>query len=80
MFLAGNKMEETKNKTAKNITRKKKILSKKIKRKKLLPFYDQVQAQGQIKSNNCKVYGNLVSVIEIKREVLQLLVKKRGLV
>jgi len=40
MFLAGNKMEETKNKTAKNIPRKKKILSKKIKRKRLLPFYD----------------------------------------
>jgi len=40
MFLAGNKMEETKNKTAKNITRKKKILSKTIKRKGLLPFYD----------------------------------------
>ena len=38
MFLAGNKMDETKNKTARSIIRKKKILSKKIKRKRLLPF------------------------------------------
>lgn len=49
MFLAGNKMEETKNKTARGITRKKKILSKTIKRRRLLSFYDQVQAQGQIR-------------------------------
>ena len=40
MFLAGNKMDETKNKTARSITRKKKILSKKVKRRGLLPLHD----------------------------------------
>ena len=55
MFLAGNKMEETKNKTAKNITRKKKILSKTIKRKGLLPFCMTIKianAQWESWSNN----------------------------
>ena len=40
MFLAGNKMDETKNKAAESKIRKKKILSKKVKRRGLLPLYD----------------------------------------
>ena len=55
MFLAGNKMDETKNKAAESKIRKKKILSKEIKRKKLLLFYDlrkHTLAQGELWSNN----------------------------
>lgn len=51
MFLAGNKMDETKNKAAESKIRKKKILSKEIKRKKLLLFYDlrkHTLAQGEL--------------------------------
>ena len=36
MFLAGNKMEETKNKAAESIIRKKKILSKENQKKRVL--------------------------------------------
>ena len=74
MFLADNKMEETKNKTAEDKYERKRYYLKNNQKKRIITFfeYDQFKsiAQKDLFRVIIKTSRNLVSVIAIKSEVL----------